>query len=78
MVLMLYMKQYKLIFVYSTGNNPGLHMDSWVTLDSWITPYSMIVLSIQNMMKETSLNITVGSSESFRTMCMLRMQPLSQ
>ena len=29
----------------------GLHMDSWITLHSWVNPYSIIVLFIQNMMK---------------------------
>ena len=66
------------MFVYSIGNNPGLHMDSWVTLDSWVKPYLIIVLAIQNMMKESSFNITVGSSESFITLCMLRMQAICQ
>ena len=47
-------------------------MDSWVTLDSWVIPYSIIVLDIQNMMKEMSFYNTVGSSKSFITLRMLR------
>ena len=53
-------------------------MDSWVTLDSWVIPYSILVLDIQNMMKEMSFYNTVGSSESFITLCMLRMQAICQ
>ena len=45
-------------------------MDSWVTLDSWVIPYSIIVLGIQNMMKEMSFYNRAGSSESFITLCM--------
>ena len=45
-------------------------MDSWVTLDSWVIPYSIIVLDIQKMMKEMSFYNTVGSSESlYRCAC---------
>ena len=51
-------------------------MDSWVTLDSWAILYSIIVLGIQNMMKEMSFYSTVGSSESFITRCMLRLQAI--
>ena len=40
-------------------------MDSWVTLDSWVIPYSILVLDIQNMMKEMSFYNTVGSSEFY-------------
>ena len=53
-------------------------MDSWVTLDSWVIQYSIIVLDIQNMMKEMSFYNTVGSSERFITLCMLRIQALCQ
>ena len=53
-------------------------MDSWVTLDSWVIPYSIIVLVIQNMMKAISFCNTVDSSESFITLCMLRMQVICQ
>ena len=53
-------------------------MDSWVTLDLWGIPYSKIVLGIQNMMKEMSFYNTVGSSESFIMLCMLRMQAICQ
>ena len=38
-------------------------MDLWVTLDSWVIPYSIIVLAIQNIMKEMSFYNTVGSNE---------------
>ena len=40
-------------------------------LDSWVIPYSIIVLFTQNMMKEMSFYNTVGSSESFVMLCML-------
>ena len=53
-------------------------MDSWVTLDSWVILYSIIVLDIQNMMKEMSSYNTVGSSESLITLCILRMQAICQ
>ena len=47
-------------------------MDSWVTLDSWVKPYSIIVLASENMMKGSSFNVTVGSSERYITLCVLR------
>ena len=53
-------------------------MDSWVTLDSWVNPYYIIVLVIQNMMKEMSINIIVVSRESFIKLYMLRMQAICQ
>ena len=53
-------------------------MDSWLTLDLWVNPYSIIVLAIQNMMKAMSFNITVGSSENFIMLYMLRMQAVCQ
>ena len=53
-------------------------MNSWVTLDSRVIPYSITVLGIQNMMKEMSFYNTVGSSESFITLCMLRMNATCQ
>ena len=53
-------------------------MNSWVTLDSWVILYSIIVLDIQNMMKEMSIYNTVGSSESFIKLCMLQMQAICQ
>ena len=53
-------------------------MDSRVTLDSWVIAYSIIVLDIQNMKKEMSFYNTVGSSESFITLYMLRMQGICQ
>ena len=30
-------------------------MDLWVTPDSWVIPYSVIVLGIQNMIKKRNL-----------------------
>ena len=53
-------------------------MDSWVTLDSWVIPYSIIELDIHNIMKEMSFYNTVASSESFMTLCMLRMKAIRQ
>ena len=53
-------------------------MDSWVPFDSWVIPYFIIVLDIQIMMKEMPFYNTVGSSESFITLCMLRMQAICQ
>ena len=47
-------------------------------MDSWVIPYSIIVLAIQNMMKEMSFSNTEGSCESFITLCMLRMQAICQ
>ena len=41
-----------------------VNMDLWVILDSWVKPYSIIVLAIKNMMKKSSFNITVVLSES--------------
>ena len=54
-------------------------MDSWVTLDSWVTSHFIIVLAIQNMMKEMSFYNTVVSSKTFMiTLCVLRMQAICQ
>ena len=47
-------------------------------MDSWVIPYSILVLDIQNMMIEMSFYNTVGSSESFITLCMLQMQVICQ
>ena len=58
-----------------TGKRAITYGYSWVTLDSWVKPYSIRVLAIKNMMKESSLHITAGSSEIFMTLCTLECKP---
>ena len=75
---MQYIKRQKMILFILWATAYGLYIDSWVTLDLWVRPYSIIALAIQNMMKEISFNITIGSRESFITLCVLQMQALCQ
>ena len=35
----------------------------------WVKPYSIVVIAIQNMMKENLIYIKVDSSKSFITLC---------
>ena len=55
-----------------------LHMDSWVTIDSCVKPLFGNNTCHQKCDEESSFDITVGSSESFITLCFLRMQAMCQ